>query len=404
MLSKLAWRSIWRNRRRSLITMASIVFAVILCVLMDSVKKGLLDRMKENIVGIYSGHAQVHQHGYWDERTLENSFAIRPTFAENLLDQEFVRSAIPRLESFILAASDQFVKGTMILGVDTEQEAMVTNLDEKVINGHYLLPDDEQVLVTEGLANYLQLDVGDTIVFLGQGYHGVSAVAQYRIKGLVKFGSPDLNEGLVYLPLKESQRLFGAPDRLTAMVLMLSDIDKSSKVAQQVSEYVGSDYEVMSWQRMSPELDQFIRGEEAENVIFQIILYMLIGFGIFGTILMMTLEREREFGIMVAIGMKKWALSVMVILENWMIAILGAVGGMLLSFPITYYFYKYPISLGGDLAEAYENFGIEPIFYFSIEPVIFYTQALIVLALASLLSLFPLLKIHFLNPVDAMRK
>ena len=94
----------------------------------------------------------------------------------------------------------------------------------------------------------------------------------------------------------------------------------------------------------------------------------------------------------------------MVILENLLIAILGSFSGMLLSFPVAYYFYKYPISLTGNLAEAYENFGIEPVFYFSIEPVIFYTQAIIVMIVAAILSAFPLLKINALQPVEAMRK
>ena len=404
MVIKLAWRNIWRNRRRSVITLVSIIFAVVLCVLMDSLKKGLLDKMKDNIVGLYSGYAQVHAEGYWDERSLENSFSTADNLHPILQDEPRLKDAIPRLESFILAASGEYAKGSMIIGMDPAAESTYSGLAEKVIAGQYLEANDRAVMITQGLAEYLNLRVSDTLVLLGQGYHGASAVAKYPIKGLLKFGSPDLDRGMIYLPLSESQELFGAPQRMTAFVLQLKDPELASQIAGDLDLALGDQYEAMSWEEMSPDLDQFIRGEETENVVFQIILYLLIGFGIFGTILMMTMEREREFGIMVAIGMKKWRLLLMVVLECLMLAILGALGGMLLSFPITYYFFQYPINISGQLAEAYENFGIEPVFYFSIEPEIFYTQAIVVLFLASLLSLFPLIKIFLLKPVAAMRK
>ena len=404
MLYTLAWRNIWRNRRRTLITMASIVFAVVLCVLMDSIKKGLLDRMKENVVGLYSGYAQIHKNGYWDKRTLENTFVYHKDLVNSVSEHREIKTLIPRLESFTLAASTNYAKGSMIVGVDPSGEASVTRLNDKVKEGSYFEADDQAVLVSEGLADYLKLTVKDTIVILGQGYQGVNAVGKYEIKGLLKFGSPELNKGLIYMPLLESQKLFGADNRLSAFVLMLDDIDKSQSVSTKLASSLGDEYEVMSWQTMAPELDQFIESEQRENIIFQAVLYILIAFGIFGTILMMTLEREREFGILTAIGMKKFPLSMMVVLENLMISLGGAFGGFLLSMPVVYYFYKYPIRLSGTLAEAYENFGIEPIFYFSIEPIVFYTQAIIVMALASVLSFYPILKIRRLKPVVAMRK
>ena len=403
MLLKLAWRNIWRNKKRTFITMFSIIFAVVLSILLDSVKKGLLDKMKENVVSFYTGYIQVHKNGYWDDRTLENSFELQPELINNTEGNKGISRVIPRLESFIMAASDKYSKGCMVVGIDPEKESMVTALDKKLLKGEYLQPLDKAVLVTEGLANYLKLDVNDTLVMIGQGYHGVSAAGKYPIKGLVKFGSPELNKGLVYLPLKESQHLFAADNKLTALVISPTNTDKSEEMAGLLAETLGEDYEVMNWQLMMPELDQVIQGEKRENIVFQVVLYMLIAFGIFGTILMMTLERQYEFGVMVAIGMKNLRLSTMVIMENILISTLGAVGGILLSVPIVFYLFVYPIRLGGKLAEAYEKFGIEPIFYFSIAPKVFYSQGLVVFFLALFLSLYPFLKIRRLNPVSAMQ-
>lgn len=403
MLLKLAWRNLWRNKRRSLITMGSIVFAVMLSTLMDSVKKGLLDKMKDNLVGFYTGYVQVHGQGYWEDKTLDNSFEPISMVMDQVSHNSQVISSVPRLESYVLAASHNLSKGSMLVGIDPQDETQVTGLQDKIVAGDYLTADDEAILLTEGLADYLKLGVKDTLVVIGQGYHGVSAAGKYPIKGLVKFGSPDLNKGLIYLPLASSQDLFGAENRLTSLVLRLQDNLKSKQIAAEIEAGLSEDYEVMDWQTMLPELDQVIQGEEAENVIFQVVLYMLIAFGIFGTILMMTMERQYEFGVLVAIGMRRLVLSSVVVMENIFLALIGALMGILLSVPIVYYLYKVPIPLQGNLAEAYENFGIEPIFYFSMDAVVFYSQGIVIMILAMILAFYPVLKIWKLDPVKAMQ-
>lgn len=403
MLIKLAWRNLWRNRRRTFITMASIIFAVLLAILLNSVKEGVLERMQENVVGFYTGAVQLHQQGYWDDKTIDQTFVLSDSLVQILQAQEDVMAVVPRLESFALAASDEYSKGCMVVGFDPQSEPLVTRLDEKLVQGQYLAKEDRAVLLSTGLAEYLKLEVGDTLVLIGQGYHGVSAAGKYPVQGLLDFASPELNRQMVYLPLTEAQWLFGADQRATALVLELRDISQSSAVAQTLEATVGSDYEVMNWQTMMPELDQVIEGERAESFVFLLVLYILITFGIFGTILMMTVERQFEFGVLVAIGMKKLKLSSVVIFENVFIAILGALGGMLLSVPVVLYFYTFPIRITGQLSEAYENFGIEPIFYFSTNPDIFYSQTFVVLIIALVLSVYPMFKIGRLDPVVAMR-
>lgn len=383
--------------------MASIVFAVILAILLDSVKEGMLVKMQENVVSFYSGAVQVHQKGYWDEKTLENSFEYDPSLVSKINSNPGVHSTTARLESFALVASDRYTRGCLVVGIEPGQEIQVTSLDKKIIAGSYLTELDQSVLLGEGLADYLRLSVGDTLVIIGQGYHGVSAAGKYSVKGLIKFASPDLNRSMVYLPLKLSQHLFGAPDRVTALVLDIDNVNDAEQIESQLIQTLGHTYEVMSWKNLMPELNQVIEGERAENVIFLFVLYILIAFGIFGTVLMMTVERQYEFGVLVAIGMRKLKLSSVVILENIIISILGALAGTLLSVPVVLYFYKFPVRLSGELEKAYENFGFEPIFYFSIEPVIFYRQTLIVFCIALLLSIYPLLKITRLEPVTAMR-
>ena len=271
------------------------------------------------------------------------------------------------------------------------------------MEGQYLAADDESVLLTTGLADYLKLEVGDTLVLMGQGYHGVSAADKYPVKGLIKLGSPELNKRMVYLPVQLAQRLFGAEGRNTALVLKIRNINHAASITKKLAAFL-PELEIMDWKTMLPELNNILETERAESVIFLGILYLLISFGIFGTILMMLLERQFEFGVLAAIGMRRTKLSVVVVLENVMISVLGAIIGTLLSIPVVVYFYKYPIRVGGDLKEVYENFGFEPVFYFSVEPQIFYSQTIVVLVIALVLSLYPLTRILRLDPIKAMRK
>lgn len=403
MVLKMAWRNLWRNKKRTFITSASVIFAVLLAILLNSLKEGILVKMQENIVSFYSGAIQVHQNGYWDDQTIDKTFQNDERIVESIRAHKNVEAITPRLESFALTASHENSRGSLIVGIDPSKEGLITKIDQKVMKGTFLRSGDKAAMITSGLSDYLKLGVGDTIIIIGQGFHGVSAAGRYPIKGIIDFASPQLNKSLVYLPLAESQELFGAEDRLSALVIHVRNIDNSETTSAQIADMLDDDYEVMSWKILLPELDQIIEGERAENIIFLLVLYMLISFGIFGTILMMTMERRFEFGVLVAIGMKKLKLSSVIVFENIMVSLLGAVVGTLLSIPIVGYFHFYPIKVTGDLKEAYENYGFEPIFYFSIEPAIFYSQTLVVLIIALVLSVYPMIKIQGLDPVTAMR-
>jgi ABC-type lipoprotein release transport system permease subunit len=163
-----------------------------------------------------------------------------------------------------------------------------------------------------------------------------------------------------------------------------------------------SKYELMTWKEMMPELNQFIEVDSAGNYITIIILYLVISFGLFGTILMMTKERMHEFGILVAIGMKKRILTFIVVAEMILMSITGAAAGIVASIPVVWYFKLNPIRFTGQLEQVYIEFGMEPIIPFSSDPGIFITQGVIVFCLAVILGLYPFIKIVNLRPVQAI--
>ncbi|MCB0568362.1 MAG: ABC transporter permease [Phaeodactylibacter sp.] len=404
MLFRLAWRNIWRNKRRTLITVASILFAVLFATFMEAMQKGAWDHMISSVVNYYFGFVQVHEKGYWDEQSIDKAFPLADSLVQLGARSKSIKEVVPRIESFALASTGNNTSGVMAVGIDPEAENSMTGLEGRISKGQYLKGGEPAALVAEGVAEHLSLSLGDTLVLISQGYHGVNAAGKYPIKGLVNFGSPELNKQMVYLPLDEAQYFYGAPGLATSLALKLDSQGDIKPTLRAL--YNGLDtsvYEVMDWKEMLPDLVQAKSLDSAGNIIIYFILYLIIAFGIFGTILMMTKEREYEFGVLISIGMRRWQLGASVWLEVIMLGLLGALGGILASLPLVWYFNVNPIRFSGDYAAAMESFGFQPIFPTLLAPHIFLQQALLVFILTALLAIYPIYKIRKLRPVQAMR-
>ena len=402
MYVKLAWRNLWRNKRRTLITVASVFFAVVLSTLMMSVKEGTYAGMIESMVGAYSGYVQVHSNGYWDDQVLDNSLIVHDTLKEAVLKNKWVAGYLERLESFALTASEEISRGAMIVGMDPKDEKRHNAPHQRLVEGVYPDADDEAALVGAGLAEYLRIGVGDTLVMIGMGYRGANAAGKYPVKGIVKFGSPELSNQLVFLPMKQARLLFDMDEMATNLIVLLNNQGDINRVATSLQASLGDHYEVMTWEEMQPELRNMIDTDRVEGYVFMFILYMVVSFGIFGTILMMLAERTHEFGVLVAIGMKRVKLAFVVWMEIVIISIMGALAGMLGAFPVCAYFYFNPIRFGEDLSRMYEEFGLEPVLKASVEPAIFIQQAAIVFGIACVIAIYPFVKITGIKAINAM--
>ena len=400
---KLAWRNLWRNKRRSLITIASVAFAVFFACLMMSMQLGSYSNMIKNAVSFQTGYIQIHASGYWDEKTLENTFESNDSLIAGL-NQDEINTIVPRLQSFALASYQDKTKGALIIGMDPDRENEMTSARDKLVAGEYLDLDDQQVLLSEGHAKYLEIEVGDTLVMISQGYHGVNAAGKYAVKGLVKFPSPEMNKQLIYLPLPEAQWFFGADNRLTALAIMVNEPDQVKEIAAQLEENLPAQYEIMTWREMMPEIVQSIELDYVSGMIMLYILYAVIGFGIFGTFLMMTNERRYEFGILISIGMKRLRLQSVMIIEIIIMGFLGVLAGVVMSSPLIFYFNQNPILMTGAYADIYEQFGMEPVLPFSIDAVIFYRQAIVVFVMALIIGIYPVFNIQKLDPATAIRE
>ena len=400
MFAKLAWRNLWRNKRRTIISISSVMFAVLFASVITSFQKGTWDHMVDNIVRYYLGYAQIHHLGFWDDQTLENSFEPQAVPASLKSGMDLT----PRLESFALASSGEVTRGVLVVGIDPEKEDEMTRLRGRLTEGSYFTMDDKAVLIAEGLANLLNLNLGDTVILIRQGYQGRNAAGAYPIKGIAKFGSPELNKQFVYLPLPLAREFYGTGERLTSLAVNLEGRDALPDALKTMrSELPEDQFEVMDYKELMPELIEAQELDTAGAMLILWVLYLLIAFGLFGTLLMMTRERSYEFGVLTAIGTHRRTLMGMMWAESLMIGAVGAILGILISIPIVYYLHASPIQLTGDMATAYESYGMEPVMKTAFEFGIFMKQAIIIFIISSILTIYPLLYIWKLKPVEAMR-
>lgn len=405
MLSLLAWRNIWRNRRRSLITMASVLFAVFFAVFLRSMQIGTYDNMIENVVGYYSGYIQVHKQGYWKEQIIDHSVEYSDSLLTYFDQIDGVTQAQPRLESFALGAYQNATKGLMVNGIVPEKEDVMMNLSEQLIAGEYIQSDDKAVILSSGAADYLNLGVGDSLILLSQGYRGVSAIGLYPVRGIVELKSPLLNNNTVFMPLAEAQWFYGAEGRITSYVFLLDGNRDTEDVQQTIQQTLDTtQYEVMDWTEMMPELVQAIEADSTGGQLMLFILYMIITFGIFGTVLMMTAERIHEFGILLSVGMSRLKLGITLVMETVFLAVNGVIAGMIAVTPLVLYFHYNPLRFSGGAREAFEEFGFEPVLPASVDPSIWLTHAWIILIIAAVISFYPMYVVLRLKPIDAMRK
>jgi len=402
-LIKIAWRNIWRNKRRTLLTTASIFLALSLSLFTRSMQKGSYANMIENAVKLTTGYFQVQAKEYWENKSINNTFINSPELFSEIQSIKNVKTIIPRLESFALASSGNHTKGTIVIATNPETENALNKLSEKIIEGEYFSGNENKIIVAEKLAQFLGVNVGDTLVLLGQGFHGITAAAQYKIKGIFKFPMPQLNNQLIYMPLSTGQNFYGAENRVTTYSILISEQDKLKETIEKVTKKLSDKYVIMDWEKLNTEMVQAIQSDNVGGIIMLAILYMVIGFGMFGTVMMMTMERRKEFAIMIAVGMQRGKLFLVVMLETIMIGIIVIIVSLIVMYPVLYYFHNNPIPLSGNLAAAMEIFGAEPVIPFSLKYHLFINQIMAVVVIAFIATLYPLSKILRFNILQAMR-
>lgn len=406
MIFKIAWRNIYRNKKRSLITITSIFAALFLIIFMRALQFGFYDNLIKTVVESYAGYVEVHAKGFWDNQNLENSMVVDNELIKNIESVNGVENTVERLQSFSLISTGEKTRGGVINGVVIEDEQKITDWNKNIIDGSFQLERNE-IIIAKGIAEYFDLQIGDSLILYGQGYRGMMAAGKYPVKGIIDLKNPNLNKLGIFMTLESARDYVSSDNISTHIIIDKRQYYSEDKILNDLESILSSEYEVMTWKETLPEIEQTITADSAGGLIMAFILYIIVVFGMFGTVLMMTEERKYEFGVLISIGMSRIRLFSIILVETVILSMIGVVLAILVTYPISYYFYLNPINivtLMGEGADVMiEEFGFDPVVPFSISLDIPFSHALIIFTFSLLISVYPAIRIFRLNPVKSMK-
>lgn len=402
---KLAWRNIWRNKRRTVITILAIVFATTLTIIMRGIQLGSYDYFIKTIAGDYSGFVQIQREGYKDDPSLRKTFLYTDDIKDILNSIPEISAYTTRLYADVLISSGENSYGGIIYGIVPENESKFSSFHTKVKQGKFLNNQSyDEIVIGAKLFENLKINLGDTIVILAQGFDGALWSMKFKVVGTVKLGYTELDNLVIFMNLKTAQEFLSAENRVSVIPILLPELEKIKEVKEKLSKKLhNKGLVVMSWDEIMVELKQSIDFDNASGILFLAFLIIVVAFGILNTVSMSVVERFNEFGISLAIGFKNNKLVLIVFLEIVIMTIIGITLGCFLGGLVNYYFIKNPIVFGGEFASIYEEFGFEPKLVSSLKPRIFINTAISILIVSLISGIIPLYRVYKLEPLKGIR-
>jgi putative ABC transport system permease protein len=364
---------------------------------------GTYEQMINNVIRINTGYLQIHKEGFWENKTLRYTLKPDNQLSEILSRQPYITSFAQRVEGDGLASAEENTNGVLIIGVDAQAEA--TTLKEKIKKGEFLSEATPQgTIIGETLAKNLNVDLGDEITLLVQGFDGSLGAGVYNVEGIFRTGDPGLDRSVVFLNLMAAQELFWLGDRISQVLVFLDDASNLKEVTQNLrAELDLSAYEVMPWDELMPELVQLIAFDNASGQLFLMLLILVVAFGILNTVLMSVFERVKEFGVMLALGMKPKKIVGLVFIESTLLSLIGVVFGNIIGFGLNWYFSYHPISLSQKLSEVMEEFGFTAQLFVKPTFSTFLEVTIAVFVVSLIMTIYPTIKATRFRPVEALR-
>jgi putative ABC transport system permease protein len=402
----LAWRNIWRNKRRSILTLAAITFATMAAVAMRGVQIGTYGVNIKNAVEMFTGYIQIQKEGYQKNPSLNKAFKLTGDIEEKLNSSDEVISYSPRVYASGLISYEQNSFGSAIFGISPSKESETTKIMSKLNSGSFFSSDtSDKIVIGTKLLKNLKAEIGDTVVVLGQGFDGSLGNLKFKIAGTIKTGSPELDQMAIFMGVETAQELLALyGNRVHAIAIKLDDIELIEETSQKLSATsLGDEISILSWEELMPDFRQSIELDNISGIMMLMILIIIVSFGILNTVLMSVTERFNEFGVTLSIGMPPLKLASVVLIETILIALIGIAIGNILGAGINYYIYQNPIEFGSEFAYIYEEYGFLPRLESSLNPLIFINNTLLILAISVLSCLYPMYKVYKLEALKGIR-
>ena len=399
----LAWRNVWRNPRRSILTLMAVAFAAALLIFMLSFQFGSYEEMINASVRLSTGHIQIQASGYNVEQEMRQTVAAPGLVVAAIERLPGVTGISPRSETFVMAASDTRTQGVMVMGVDPGREPSVSTLAGQIRQGRYLQNQDRgNAIIGALLAERLKINLGDELTLLGQGRDGSVAATVVAVEGIFRAGIDAFDRSTLQITLADFNDTFTMAGTVHRLVVVTDTLDAAKRLKALLGHLPGlKGLNILGWEELTPGLKQSIQLDMVSGFIMYFILIVVVGFSILNTFFMAIFERTREFGMLMAIGTKPGRLVRLMLAESLFIAALGLTAGMLLGVGVTLYFTHTGIGLG-EAGELMTQYGISDRLYPRLSWLSLMIGPTIVLTITFLAALFPALRIPRLKPVDAL--
>ena len=400
-----AWRNLWRNPRRTWLTAGGIAFATALVVFSSSIQVGSYDGMINMATRLVSSHIQVQHPEFHDDPRMRYTLPEGIELTERLTRLPGVAGAAPRAEAFALLSTEERSFGGLVLGVDPARERKVSDLPNKLVQGEYLSgPDD--AFIGAVLARNLNISLDDEILVLGTGKEGSVAALALRVGGIFETGHNDTDRSLILVRLQTLQEGFDLGDEVHRVLVAADSISDIDDVARSVDLALGDGYSTLKWNALMPEIEQGIQIDWVSAQLMYWLLLILVAFAIVNTFMMTVFERTREFGMLLAIGMRPGSIMGMLQVEAFAMWAIGAGIGLAVALSVIAWLSQTGIALG-EVAAGMEEISAQ---YFIPERMYpgFALQSIAmspaVLGVATLAAAFGAsLRLRKIQPVEALR-
>jgi ABC-type lipoprotein release transport system permease subunit len=405
MLAAIAFRNLWRNRRRTLLTLSAMVVSSSLLILALGVFSGMLQDMLASATEQYHGHIVISKQGYQDERDLYATFKPGEITAR-AAQEEGILAVSRRLRGFGLLSSPEVSRPVELLGIDPLQERNVTTLTRQLVAGTDLSTSTgNQVLLGTGLAERLGVSPGEALVFFTQAADGSIGNDLLQVAGIFATGDPRHDNNLALVGLNWLQNLLVLPGQIHEIAVRIVDPRQASELADRLAANLPSGLEVLDWGDLLPEMREAVASFDVSRMIIVLILYAATGLGILNTFFMSVMERTREFGILMALGMRPWRVRSMVLLETLQLGLFAMTIGVVAGVLMTWYMQQIGIDLSGQITPVtYAGGTILPRLHATFEAANIWIPSALLLLVCLIAGFLPANRAAKLKPVEALRE
>jgi ABC-type lipoprotein release transport system permease subunit len=413
-LLHLAWRNLWWNPRRTLIAMSAIGLGYAMLLFVASLMAGLRQQMIESGTDLLLSDIELHAPDYYPNRPVNGTLGGRSgTDVKALLAgigaNPNIQAASPRVYAYGLVSAAHQSAGAQLIGVVPEQEQKITGLHTRMVKGAYLSEKvPKGIIMGDKFATAIDVDVGSEIVLLTPAADGSTGNDLYTISGLFHTGLDDMDRGLVLMPIASLQDLLRlSPERIHEVGVKLHDVNTAELTAAALATQMGESVpaRVMPWQELAPELADYVQFNRRVTFILFFIFFLSAAMGIVNTMLMSIIERTRELGVLMALGMRPVEVVALIVMEAASLAAASLVLGATLAAPVLWFLQNYGLNLGGGRgAISLAGVVVGPLWYGRPDYAA-YTQAALGLAITALVAaLYPALRAARFRPAEALRK